>query len=142
VLRPAIEDSPYNEDRGQLGEMSIYYLLSAVRDAGDRIAVADPSAVPRLIQALESKRNETFDRLALHLLRNVPDAPGVPDLIAERLKDRLASSSPGLFHEYALLLRDRFEDLSAEDRDEILRRINEGPPQEELESMRRYREHG
>jgi hypothetical protein len=142
VLRPAIEDSPYNADRGQLGEMSIYYLLSAVRDAGDRIAVADPSAVPRLIQALESKRNETFDRLALHLLRNVPDAPGVPDLIAERLKDRLASSSPGLFHEYALLLRDRFEDLSAEDRDEILRRINEGPPQEELESMRRYREHG
>jgi hypothetical protein len=142
MLRPAIEDSPYNEDHGPLGEMSMYQLLSAVRDAGERIAATDPSAVARLVETLESRRNETFDRLAFHLLGNFPDAPGAADLSAKRLKGKLTSISPGLFHEYALLLRDRFKDLPDEDRAEILRSINEGPPQEELESVRRYREHG
>lgn len=111
MLRPAIEDSPYNDDCGPLGETSIYRLLSAVRDAGEQIAAADPSTTARLAEALEAKDKETFDRLALHLLRSFSNAPGVLGLTVERLKGKLTGLSPGLFHEHALLLRDRFQGL-------------------------------
>lgn len=139
VLRPAIEDSVYNDDRAPLGEVSVYRLLSAVRDAAERTAEADPSALARMVAALEERNNETFDRLALHLLRTFFETPSAPDLISVRLTGKMVGLSPGLFHEYARLLKERFPTLSPEKRGEVLRGIRQGPPNEELEEMRNYR---
>ncbi|MDP9485563.1 MAG: hypothetical protein M3Q49_07200 [Actinomycetota bacterium] len=135
VMRPAIEDSEKNG--GWIaGEGAVYRLVSAVRDAAGRVAAGDPSSVGRMVASLEGRENETFDRLALHLLGSFPEAPPAPELIAERLKGRVASLSTSLFHEYAVLLQERFAGLSPEDRGEILRAIAAGPPAEELEEAR------
>ena len=139
LTRPAVEESHRNDDRGPLGEVAVYLLLAAVRDAAERVATADALAVERLVGEFEAKNNETFDRLALHLLRRFPDAPAAPGMIAGRLKGQLAGLTPGLFHEYAVLLRERFGTLSPEDRREILATIGAGPPPAELEMVKERR---
>ena len=142
VLRPSIEDSIQNDVCARLGKGAVYRLVSAVRDAAERIAEADSSAVARIVAALEGKKNETFDRLALHLLRSFADAPSASGMVAARLKMKLAELTPGLFHEYAALLGECYESLSLEDRREILKAIGEGPPPGELEAAREHRASG
>lgn len=143
VMRRSIEDPAHDDEgRGRVGEGAVSRLVSAVRDAAEWIAAADPEAVVRMVAELEERRNETFDRLALHVLRKHAEAPCAPKLVAARLKRKLSGMTPGLFHEYALLLRERFEDLPPETRREILRAIGAGPPQDELESAREHRASG
>ncbi len=108
ILRPAIEESSLNRDQGALGEAAIYHLLVAVRDAAGSISIGDPTALPGLLEVLESRDNETFQRLVLHLLRTRSEAPGAHALIAERLEGNIADLTPGVFHEYAVLLRENF----------------------------------
>ena len=139
VMRPAIEDSPYNDDRGLLGEVAMYRLLSAARDAAAMVARNNPATVVRTVAALEGRNNETFDRLALYLLRMFPEAPGAPEIVSGRLIEKMAGLPTGLFHEYARLLKERFPGLPVEARTGVLRAIKEGPSGEELGEMRRYR---
>lgn len=138
ILRPAIEESSLNRYQGSLGEAAIYHLLVAVRDAAGRISDADPTSLPSLLAILESRDNETFQRLALHLLRTRSEETGARALIGERLKGKTASLTPGMFHEYAVLLRENFGRLSPEDHAQILGVIGDGPPEEELRTMREY----
>lgn len=138
ILRPAIEDSSFNRPQGSLGEAAIYHLLVAVRDAAGRISNADPDSLLSLLAILEPRDNETFQRLALHLLRTSSQETGAQALIAERVKSKIASLTPGIFHEYAILLRENFARLSPEDRAYILGVIDDGPSEEELWIMREY----
>jgi hypothetical protein len=74
---------------------------------------------------LERRPWRVFHRLALHLLRLFPHVE--PFLVAERLTDRARFDAPGLRHEYALLARDHFGQLSANEQALILRWIEAGP---------------
>src|SRR5215204_5911338 len=81
VQRPAIEDHAQNEPHGLIDA-----LITAVRDATERLIAEDKASVPGLVVMLERRGWQVFDRLALHLLWRFPEA--APDLIAERLIDR------------------------------------------------------
>src|SRR5205085_2487429 len=120
IWRPAIEDHEQNHPLG-LRDL----LITAVRDAAEQIARANPSHVPALVEMLEQRPWLIFQRIALHLLRVYPD--GVPALIAERLTDRNRFDENGLWHEYVLLARDHFVSLSPENREKILNWIDTGP---------------
>ncbi len=127
IWRRAIEAHQQNESHGLKG-----VLVSAVRDAAEQIARANPTQVPALVEKLEGRRPpwHIFQRIALHLLRKFPDA--VPTLIYERLTDRRRFEETGLWHEYALLARDRFDHLLLDGRERILGWIEAGPDPEEL----------
>jgi hypothetical protein len=136
---PAIEGVLRDEDYELLREEPKLRLFIAVRDAAQMIGEASPAAVPRLVVALEDRGFETFDRLALHLLRKFPDARGAPALIIERLTRKLVTVSDGLWGEYATLLREHYAKLPGNVREAILRGIREGPPREDLEEIREWR---
>jgi hypothetical protein len=75
----------------------------------------------------------------LHVLRRRPEDAG--ELIALRLVDRgffASSYETRLLHEYALLLRDQFEDLPGDRQRTILEWIGEGPDLELVK--KRYEE--
>ncbi len=121
IWRPAIEEHEQNSPGGRLEDL----LVSAVRDAAERVASRDSSRVPKLVETLEGKGWLVFRRLALHLLRAFPDE--APSLMQDRLTDRSSFDDPGLRHEYNLLLRAAFSRLSPEAQNIILGWISQGP---------------
>lgn len=114
-------------------------LVTAVRDAAERLAAGDPTRVPALVALLEGYRWRIFHRLALHLLRRFP--ANAADLIAERLTDRERFEDPDLWHEYTLLVREHFVDLEPVQQETILSWIDSGPNPTEVEAVWAWREH-
>lgn len=137
--RPAIEDHQQN-----LGHTLKDALVSGVRDAAEELVRSNRATVAEVVQALERRKWKVFRRIALHLLRLFPERAGA--LIAARLADRNLFEDVGVWHEYILLLRSQFGQLSEEDRREILGWVEEGPDAEELggrpseDALARYRE--
>ncbi len=103
-------------------------LVSAVRNAVEQIAKADPTQVPKLVVELERRPWRVFHRVALHLLRRFPDA--APDLISRMLTERAHLEE--FRHEYSLLAKDQFGRLNPEDQEKILKWIGEGLDIEEI----------
>jgi hypothetical protein len=120
IWRRAIEDHGQNQSFGMLG-----LIISAVRDAAERIAKSDRTKVQNLVSRLENRRWHVFQRLALHLLRLFPD-PAFP-MIVNRLTNRELFDSTTLRHEYVLLLRSQFAKLRPEEQAKILDWIEKGP---------------
>jgi hypothetical protein len=115
-----------------------HVLVSAVRDACEWLANEEPDTVPRMVQILEEKDREVFDRLVFHLLRRVYEA--TPEVVGEEIDDRLIEKarnfSEGLRPEYALLARVRIAGMQEARREQLFRRIEEGPLPEWLELRR------
>lgn len=126
IWRPDLDDAP---ERG-LKDL----LVSAVRKTVEQLATQDAGLVPGLVRVLESYDWLVFKRLSLHLLRFSPAA--AQDLIVERLMDRANYEETGLWHEYILLARDQFNNLTAAQRELILGWIDEGPSIEEVKAGR------
>lgn len=101
------------------------YLVSAVRKAVEQIAAADSSQVPMLVRILEARRWLIFKRIALHLLRIAPDHAG--DLIIDWLMTRSNFDERELWHEYIVLMREHFKDLTEGQQNQILGWMDEGP---------------
>jgi hypothetical protein len=101
------------------------HLVSAVRKAAEQIATDDPGQVPALVNILEARRWLIFKRMALYLLRLLPTHAG--SLIIDHLMDRTNFDEGELWHEYILLMRDHFIELTDDQRNEILGWIDEGP---------------
>jgi hypothetical protein len=131
IWRPAIEDHGQNRPYS-LKEL----LVTAVRDAAEQLALAHPTLVPTLVQTLESRRWHIFHRIALHLLRIFPKTAA--DLVAARLTDWTRFDELGLRHEYALLARDRFAHLSADDQSKILDWIDAGLDLDKFKTDRKH----
>jgi hypothetical protein len=122
IWRPAIEDHQQNLN---LGVKDL--LLSAVRNAAEQMARKEPTSVRRLVALLDERARDwvVFRRIALHVLRVFPDA--APELVRERLLDRVLFDSPDVRHEYFLLEKDCFGRLMDDDRNTILGWIDQGP---------------
>jgi hypothetical protein len=122
IWRPAIEDHEQNRNRGQdLKDM----LVSAVRDAADRLAQRDSPLVPEIVATLEQQRWNVFRRIALHVLRLSTTSAG--DLVGKRLTDHALFEESDLWHEYTLLLRENFPTLPPSQQAAILGWIEAGP---------------
>lgn len=126
IWRPDLDDAP---DRG-IKDL----LVSAVRKAAEQLADLDAGRVPGLVRLLEDYKWLLFKRLSLHLLRFSPGAAG--SMIADRLMNRDNYEETGLWHEYILLARDQFNNLTDEQRNLILGWIDEGPSIEEVKARR------
>jgi hypothetical protein len=126
VWRPAIEDHAQNSNYDIKNS-----LVDAVRDAAERIALADRSQVPVMVRSFRKRRFRVFLRLAHHLLRKFPEAE--PKLVVKTLMCRGLLAKASLWHEYSLLLRESFSRLLPADRAKLLVWIERGPDQ------RRYR---
>ncbi|MGQ9677552.1 MAG: hypothetical protein ACUVX1_17965, partial [Chloroflexota bacterium] len=127
IWRPAIEEHEQNQHGGLRNT-----LISAVRDAGERVIERDRAAASEIVRKLEARRFLVFHRIALHFLRKFPEA--TPDLVADRLTDRRRFDDAGLRHEYYLLARDCFGRLTEVQKQQILTWIGEGPSRQWLEA--------
>ncbi len=130
IVRPAIVDHAQNEPYGLEDA-----LITAVRDAAERLVIEEKASARSLVETLERKGWRIFYRLALHLLWRFPNA--APDLVAERLTDRRRFDDPASRHEYALLARRCFETLDSVAKQTILGWIEAGP---DLGRLRERRE--
>jgi hypothetical protein len=115
-------------------------LVTAIRDAAERLVAGEAARVSALVALLEGYPWRIFHRLALHLLRLFPS--NAAGLIAERLVDRERFEDPDLWHEYTLLARERFADLAPAQRETILSWIESGPDLAEVAAVWEWREHG
>src|SRR5207245_3442121 len=68
IWRPAIEEHEQNRR-----ETVKTLLVSAVRDAVERVGAREPRTVGELVLLLEQRRWRIFHRIALHLLRRYPE---------------------------------------------------------------------
>lgn len=117
--RPTIEDTDQTHRQGLRQT-----LVEQLRDVAARVATADPSAIPQIVADLEARGLAIFQRIALHVLRVVADAP--VELVASHILDPRARR-PACWHEWALLVHDRFGDLSSEQRDTLIALFFAGP---------------
>lgn len=137
--RPAIEDHAQNNPDGPKN-----LLVSGIRDTVVSLANRKMTSIQELVELLEGRRWRIFHRIALHLLRQSPEAGR--DLVAARLTDRALFNDSSMRHEYALLVGERFGILTLEQQQTILSWIEEGPDlqrfkgaQEQYEDAARYR---
>jgi hypothetical protein len=102
-------------------------LVSAVRDAAERLGRRDVALVPSMIAGLESRRWRIFRRIALYLLHLFPDSDA--QLVEERLCDPVHLNEFGLHveHEYSLLAKASFSRLSEKAQNRFLSLIDLGP---------------
>lgn len=120
IWRPAIEG-----DRRRGAHEVRDLLVSAVRNTATQIMRTDSTLIAPVIAEVERWQLSIFRRIALHVLRLVETEEF--ELDRERLTNRSLFENRSVQREYALLLRDRFDLLRAEDRGEILRWIEQGP---------------
>ncbi|MDF0643149.1 MAG: hypothetical protein P0111_03905 [Nitrospira sp.] len=118
IWRRAIEDHEQNVHHG-VKEL----LVTAVRDSGQQVAVLHPQCVGEVISILEARPWKVFHRLALHLMRQHPDA--VLDVITARLTDY--DQFEEAVHEYRLLLQAMWTRIGIEAQNMILGWIEAGP---------------
>jgi hypothetical protein len=102
---------------------------SALRDAAVLLARADQPGVGAVVDVLERRERAIFHRLALHVLRHVPDGA----LIAERIGRRELFEDFHVEREYTLLLREWGAILPREIRAQVVGWIDAGPLESGLE---------
>lgn len=131
--RPAIENHGQNEP-----EDLIDALVAAVRDYHEQAINSDKLSLSEAVTGLESRRWALFVRIGLHLARKF----GSEDrgIIRERLTDTSLFHSPACHHEFYLLLQDCFPLLETEDRQFVLRMIDEEVSREEARTFLEKRE--
>lgn len=122
IWRPKIETA----ERGDYHPHEV--LTTALRDAVIRVANQDSGQVSQLVHLLEDRDplRPIFKRITLYLLRLFPTESG--DLIAARLMNAEYLNDFRIWHEYAMLLRDQFTELTPEQRQQVIELIVAGPP--------------
>jgi len=122
IWRKAIDDHAQNVHDGEVRDA----LIVAIRDLAVATISADPSRGPEVLTALAASAHLIFRRLALHVIR-VCEFPSVGDLRRAAMLDREAFDDRRLHREMFLLQRERFGELSAVDREQIISWIEAGP---------------
>jgi hypothetical protein len=109
-------------------------LVSALRDAAAKIATSSGNdGLSHAVALLEARKWDVFRRIALHLIRVTAESG---NSIANDWMTRQAFfDETNLWHEYALLLKDRFGDLPLESQATVLRWIEAGPDLQAYEKL-------
>jgi hypothetical protein len=129
VWRPAIEDHTQN-----LGHTLKDALVEGVRDAAEVALRSGSMSIQQVVETLERRGWKIFQRITLHILRLFSEQ--AEGLVATHLTDRRLFDDVGVWHEYALLLRSTFSQLSGQDQRMILNWIEEGPDEERFKKWR------
>jgi len=133
IWRPAIEADAQNMD----GDDVLNALVDTARDAASTLSHASRESLEDVLAATGRRTTPLFARLLLHLANEnrsiIPDRALRAALFRENFEDR------HLHHEYSLLLRNVFPQLSREQQDVVMMWIESGPPgvrKEDSESFR------
>jgi hypothetical protein len=97
----------------------------AVRDGSQQLVRANPNWAHDVIELLESRPWDVFQRITLHVMRMNPEL--LMDEIVQRLANKRLADSPALFHEFWLLAGEQFGNLILETRSALLSNIEAGP---------------
>ncbi len=130
IWRPSVEENEQNR-----GRRINHALVKAVRAGAEQIAQQDTSKVPVLIQTLERYPWKIFKRISLHILRLYSNV--VPETAANYLTSMELFNDRCLEHEYSLLIREHFDNLTIAQKQKILSWIEQGP---EVASYKQSRE--
>ncbi len=122
IWRPAIE--PHNQN---LGMESKDYLVDFIRDGSVKAVAQGGKLAADVLNALHARKYKVFIRILLHVLREVPGAD--PLKVEVLLKDREMLSDLTVWHEFHLLLKQEFQNLTSGAQSAILRNIEQGPAQ-------------
>lgn len=123
IWYPTLEDGPRVHGDGVREA-----LVSAVRDAAERLCQTDSQNVLKIVRRFQKRFWRVFHRIGLHVLRRYP--VGVEELVAEQLTDQKLFDTAWASREYRLLLREHFSKLGSDRRKIILSWIETGPPTE------------
>jgi hypothetical protein len=104
-------------------------LTSALRDAAVLLARSDQPGVAAVVDVLERRERAIFHRLALHVLRHIPDQA----MIAERIGRRELFDDFHVEREYTLLLREHAALLPRQIQARVIGWVDAGPQEGELE---------
>jgi len=127
IWRPAIEESPQNLDRGVKN-----YLLSAIRDNLEKLAVINDESFRSSYVVLSKYNFSIFRRIELHLMNKFPDLLNTE--IQQFLSVAENFENIDLYHEKYHLLQDQYQKLPEEIKEKILERIEAGPDLGRFES--------
>lgn len=123
--RSAIED----HEQDQYRNAAEFKLITVIRDVAEHIFENDSKNRSKVIGILEAKLSDgsdflIFTRIILHLLRKYPEKQG--STIARHLVVKERFDNYHIHHEYYLLLKQEFKNLSAINKKKILCFINDG----------------
>lgn len=118
IWRPAIEDHPQNHNYSIQDP-----LITSVRNTAESICRSQPQRTPGIVAYLEKREWNVFGRIALHLLRVLPDVP--IEQIEQRLTTYAMFEETTFRHEYFHLAEDRFGLVSQDGQKTVLRWIEE-----------------
>jgi len=128
IWRPAIEEHSQNREHDIRG-----FLVSAVRDAGEKLIEAEGKSALDLI---EKRPFKIFLRIGLYLRRRFPDLDpeGTENLITKpSIYDDI-----GIWHEFFQLLKERFGSFSKRSQRAYLSLVSKGPEPEDIEGWVEY----
>jgi hypothetical protein len=128
IWRPAIEEHGQNRDHDIRG-----FLISAVRDAGEKLIESEGKSALDLIEKGPLK---VFLRIGLYLRRRFPDLDpeGTESLITKpSIYDDIS-----IWHEFFRLLKDSFGSFSEESQREYLSLVRKGPEPEDIRGWAEY----
>jgi hypothetical protein len=123
VWRPAIEEDDQNWDLDRIPDL----LIDTLRDLCEAVVRSDPGALEPVLAELikREKKQGIFRRLRLHLVRVFRVVAGPRARAA--LLDTTQLDDLEVLHEYALLMRDEYSDLSEAEQSALLAAISRGP---------------
>jgi len=128
IWLPAIEEHEQNRH----ADSDLKAILAiGIREAALQALDEDSSILPELISILEGKNWAVFERNSLFLLSQ--SAKDYPDIVAEKLTNKLFFEDESYKHEYALLAQAGFGLIGAGEKQEILSWIKTEPSDEDIE---------
>jgi len=120
IWRPAIEGHPQNSSDDVRDT-----LVTAIRDCAESIVSEKPESFNAVAEFLDEQQWFIFTRVLLYLLSAIRTAP--LNLIAHYSMQPYLFSEVTVRHEYSLLLKKRFRVLTDEQRNTVLKMIENGP---------------
>lgn len=125
LWRKAIEDHQQNGRREPLDS-----LIEVLRTLAEEDVSTKTRSLGDVVSELERFDLPVFDRLALHLIGKFGAA--APTLVAERASNTTLLEDIERYHEFAVMMRDRFGDLDDVQRDRVLSAIRSHTTPERL----------
>ena len=133
IWRPSIEDSDQNWRHEDLKDM----FVQTLRDSMEILYKNLPNDALDIVGRWINDKFSIFQRLAIHCIRL---SNGNINLAKEIIMDRnrIFSGKPG-YHEFLLLLRDKFMEIDEEDKIKFLKLVEKGPLEDKYEHFEDYK---
>lgn len=133
IWRPAIEDDEQNLRHDDVADT----FVSILRDAVAVFSKQSPKECLVLVKQWSTLECEIFQRIAIHTIRVCEELADLANAVIMD-KSRLFRGKAG-YHEFLLLLRDKYKTLTKRNKLEFLGWVIEGPQKDDIEHYEAYK---